>query len=239
MGIRSRCGAIALVSLAFAGVALAATPLGYRFPVGGQIELRSTTHIDAPIVGAIDAVVTDQLRTLSADAAGMKTDHAITSRSPGHADYKLALGCTITPVGQVQDVTGIDPNDATQALIAKNLAVGLPALPNAPVAVGSTWATEKPFYLPKVSIPGVPAVIRVRTNYTVTKLETRAGVSTVTLQVVIVQSPGQSTKVKANGTWLLELATGRPIAGAVRGEATIRIALVPTSCPFRLDVSSH
>lgn len=31
-------------------------PLAYRFPVDDRFELVSTTHIDAPVIGAIDAV---------------------------------------------------------------------------------------------------------------------------------------------------------------------------------------
>jgi len=115
------------------------------------------------MVGPIHSKISAHIRVVSSDAAGCRLDQQITSAVTGKPDFHIGMGCQVSPEGQVSEITGVDMGHPTAALIARNAAVGLPALPNEPVTVGSTWDVEirgklyparvvkTPFYAPAAS----------------------------------------------------------------------------------------
>ena len=217
----------ALLAIAFTG-SLSAAPLAYRFPAGTQFELDTVVDATAPVVGPKHVVVAAKVSVAASTAEGMQMQQTITSGSTN-----LTLGCTLSPEGKISGITGVNLDDPKYALIAKNAATALPALPNEEPTLGMTWQDEKPLYLPKLPIPGVPDTLRITSSYKVTALDQQ----NVTIAMTVEQSPGQKLQVHAEGTFVLDAATGKPVKSHLEGEAKIKVILKTFTIPFKSDMT--
>ncbi|MBI4861410.1 MAG: hypothetical protein HY815_14295 [Candidatus Riflebacteria bacterium] len=238
MRVQSILFGLLLVVLLAVHVQAEALPLAYRFPAGSTFQEALVSHASPPMGGPLDTNMKTRSTVKSADGAGMRLEHDVTMTQTGASTIHVTLQCHVSPEGQVTDVTGVDWNDPDQALVARNVAAGYSKLPNAVVQVGATWEEEKPFYLPKSSVPGVPSMVRVRSTYTVTAL-TDGPVPTATLAIKSKESPGQSAKIDATGTLVLDAATGRTVKSHVDGTLTVKVVFSQVKVPFTADITPY
>ena len=221
----------ALVTIALAGSAYAA-PLAYRFPAGSAFELDTVVDATAPVVGPKHIEIKAAVHVDEALADGMKLTQTITA-----GGNNVTVGCQLSAEGRITNITGGDLNDPKFALIAKNAGTALPALPNEEPTVGMTWQDEKPLALPKLPIPGVPDTLRITSSYKVTAIAKVGDQQQVTIAVVIDQSPGQKMGVHAEGAFVLDAATGKPVTSHLEGEAQVKVILKTFKIPFKADIS--
>jgi hypothetical protein len=230
----------ALLVLVLALPVAAGAPLAYRLPVGDTFEIVTTTDAEMPVLGPVHAVLRARTRVEAVvPGGGMKLAQTITSSRPGKPETTLSLGLEVSPEGRCSNVCGVDMTNPKAALIAKNASVGLPPLPNEPVAVGSSWEDERPVYLPKVPIPGVPEVVRVHSSYKVVALGKQGEKDTVTIAVESRESNGQKVSFACAGTIVVEAATGKPVASRMQGQAAVRVILKTVKVPFKADIVVH
>ena len=208
--------------------------------IGDRISYAlTTTDAEMPVLGPVHAVVRARTRVEAVGPDGMKLAQTITSSRPGKPETTLCLGLEVSPEGRCSNVTGPDMANPKAALIAKNASVGLPPLPNEPVAVGSSWEDERPVYLPKVPVPGVPEVVRVHSSYRVVALGKQGQKDTVTIAVESRESNGQKVSFQCAGTIVVEAETGKPVSSRMQGQAAIRVILKTFKVPFKADIVVH
>jgi hypothetical protein len=225
--------------LALAGQVLAGNPLSYRIPAGESFDLVTRVDADAPVVGPVKATIKSHSQIQAITAAGMKVTQTITAQIPGKPEKQLALGCTISPEGRASEFTGVDMNNPKDALIVKNAAMGLPTLPNEAVQVGSSWDDERPVYLPKMPIPGVPESGRIRNHYTITAIGKCGERDAYTISFKSEEAPGEKLKFEAKGTFTIECGTGRPLAGHIEGTASVRVVIKTFKIPFKAEITQQ
>lgn len=212
-----------------------AGPLGFRMPAGDSFALQLTYWANVPTQGPIQGTVDTRTRVEQVLADGLRLHVDI--QQP---NYQLAMGVDVSPEGNASNITGVNMSNEKDALVAKNVAsLGLPALPNAPVQVGSTWEAERTVFLPKTSVPGVPATIRVRFTYTVKSFTTDAnGREVVNVGLTGKHPNGQSVKVACSGFWNVDASTGKPVSAQIEGEASLRVVVTDMKLPFKLSAKN-
>lgn len=229
---------VALIVALTTGSLCAAEPLAYRFKSGDSFTLVATTSAEPPMTGPIKATLTTKSTVGAASPDGADLQQSVTRTVPNKPDFTVQFGCRVSPSGQVSSISGLDMSDPRLALVAKNAAMGLPTLPDDAVSTGSTWADEKPMYLPKVPLPGVPDVVRIQTTYTVTGMGTANGKPTVEIATETHEAPGQKVTVAAKGTLSVDAGSGRPVKSTLEGVAAVRIVFKQFKVPFRATVTS-
>ena len=226
----------ALLLIACSGV-LSAAPLVYKMPAGTSFQLVTSTDTELPIVGPKHVDVTASVQVQSCTAEGMQLQQQVVSQIPGQPPLTLDLGAMLSPEGAISNITGVNLADPKFALVAKNAAMALPPLPNQEVSVGMTWEDEKPLYLPKLPIPGVPESVRLHTSYKITSIAKQGDRDVCTLEVNMKEADGSKVKVTATGTFVVEAATGKPVSSHLQGEASVRAILKTFRVPFQVDVA--
>lgn len=234
-----RSGVAVLVGLVLPWGAGFAQPLAYRFPAGERFSLVIKTHVGPPTVGKTDQNVVSKVEIASSDSYGMRARQEVQADATGLPSCSFNMGCRIAPEGQVSEVTGVDWNDELKATIARNLANGLPPLPNKVVKIGSTWQGQRPIFIPKGQIPGDRQVVRIMLTSKVTARGDIDGRPNVKVSLNVVQAPGEKTKVEAHGSLLYELATGKPLDGSVSGLATIHSSGSTLKIPIQMTLSTR
>jgi hypothetical protein len=222
-----------LLALASAILVLAG-PLGFRMPAGDSFALQLTYWANVPTQGVTQGTVDTRAKVEAElpDARRLGVDIALTG-------YALAMGVDVSPTGLASNITGVDMTNEKDAIVARNVAsLGLPALPDAPVSIGTTWESERNVYLPKTSVPGVPQIVRVRFTYTVKGFAAADGRELVNLAVVGKHPAGQSVKIACSGYWNVDANTGKPISAAIEGEASMRVLITEMKLPFKLSAKA-
>lgn len=216
---------------------LFAAPLAYKMPAGTQFELDTVTDTELPVVGAKHVVVKAIVRVESSGPDGMKLQQTVVSTVPGKPDLTINLGATLSPEGRISNITGVNLEDPKFALVAKNASMALPPLPNEEVSVGMTWEDEKPLFLPKMPVPGVPETVRLHTTYKVTGISKQGERELVSISMTMKESDGQKVKVHAEGSFVVEAGTGKPVSSHLEGEASLRVIIKTFKVPFKTDIT--
>jgi hypothetical protein len=223
--------------LALAGQ-LVAAPLAYRMPPGDGFQLETVVDAEVPMLGARHIVALADCRVDASTVDHLTLKQTITAKLAGKPDYTLSMGCDVSPEGRMSNFTGINLEDPKMALVARNAGMGLPTLPNDEPRVGHTWQEEKAIYLPKTPIPGMPESARVITDYKITAMGKAGSRDTVTIEMKMKEADGK-LKIAAQGQFVVEAGTGKPVSGQIEGNASIRVVIKTFNVPFKVGIQAR
>lgn len=225
----------ALLLITLSGSIFAA-PLAYRMPAGTTFTLETSTDTELPMVGPKHVDVKATVKVESSSPDGMVLQQAVVAQAPGKPPLSLNLGATLSAEGRISNITGVNLEDPKFSLVAKNAAMALFSLPNEEASVGMTWEDEKPLFLPKLPIPNVPETVRLHNTYKITSIAKQGDRDLVTIEIKTKEADGK-VKVDATGTYVVELATGKPVSSTLQGEASLRVILKTFKVPFKTVVT--
>ena len=230
-----------LASTGLAGAARAddtqSSPLGYHMAAGDTFGLNLKMSADVPTQGHKEGTAHTAAKVESVLADGLRLH--VDLQTSAKERYALGMGVDLSPTGQASNITGVDMNNDTDAVMAKDVAsLGVPSLPDAPVAIGTSWQAQRTVFIPKAPLPGIPSQIRVDLGYTVKALRTENGRAVVDVAVTGKEPAGQSVKVNATGTWTVDAATGKPLRAHLEGAATMHVVFSDLKLPFVIDATA-
>lgn len=233
----ARCSIVAValaLSLSPVHAETARTSLSYRMLQGDSYALNIAFDANVPTQGQVTgtANIKSRVEAVLADFLRLKISVAADGTN-------LAMGEDLSAAGNASNITGVNMSIEKDAMIAKNVAsLAHPALPDSDVVVGQTWESERPVYLPKAPMPGVPTSARVRFVHTVQSITQENGREVVRVAVTGKEPAGQSVKIKMTGFWVLAAGTGKPLRAHFEGEATMRIVFQDFKLPFKVDANA-
>lgn len=228
---------VALALLAAPLCAQERASLSYRMLQGESYALNITFNANVPTQGPVNgqASIKSRVEAVLADFLRLR----ISVASPEGGGYNLAMGEDLSAAGNASNITGVNMSNEKDAMIAKNVAsLAHPSLPDSDVVVGQTWESERPVYLPKAPMPGVPTVVRVVFTHKVAAITQENGREVVKVDVVGKHPANQSTKVNMTGWWVIASGTGKPLRAHFEGEAALRVVFTDMKLPFKIDATA-
>lgn len=226
---------VACLALLSPAVLLAGGELVYDLPQGSVSPFVTRITARVPVAGEIESTVESTLTVLARDGEFMKIEDAVVASVSGKPGTSLTFRAQLDPEGNLSAFEGVDMNNAEHRTLAGNTALALNPLPGVAPAVGITWQAERPLYLAKAPIPGVPEMVRLTATYTLTEIRDTAHGRQATVTMKVVQSPGQSMQVEATGQIEIDLATGRPLFSVMTGTAKVKVLFTTVTAPFRVE----